>query len=574
MSLQRVAQWAEPSRARFWIAVIAAVLAWEGAVLGLVALSPRLLASWHGFLHAGIASRFPSPTFVPENPFFAGEPIAYYWFYQWVGHAISRGAGIDLLHAFQVIALSSLALLVVAAALAGRQLYRSTIAGLIIGYLALLGMNPLGPAIAGAKHVLRDQALLQQERPDPGGDTFVTNAQADDRMAKPLLGALHIGTDWQSGQDIVWFIDVSSRGPAIALLMVMAWLLTHATRRRWPALMLVPTGALTAAFNPIIGLSSAGALVAAAAFVRVAGLRKALEAEGHALEVSRSLAFLLGTLVAWPTFAHLFGFHHAMSITLGTWMVVKAAALGAGFIVLLPLALWGVRAAPPHVRAGAAVLTTASLFLLIVVPFVELYEVNQHNFVNAASCLLAVPAAAWIAGRWRRAVALVLIFLPTTAGLTLAFAGRGTLPLVFEDGTFRRTPVGGALDAFYRWAATSTPQNAVFISDPGRPVKMSGNVSEIPAFTGRALLVDHLTYMTEAYPDREIRSDIAQLVASGHPLTAQQHSYLNKLQRPLYVVTFVADEEHVVSRLTERYGPPLFQQAFVAAFALDLSGPG
>jgi len=569
----------ERAPATFWVALVAAVAAWIGAILALVASSPRLVAAFHGFLHSGVASRFPSPTFVPENPFFAGEPLRYYWFYQWLGSLVSRALAIDQIHAFQTVALASLALLVATAALAGWNLYRSTAAGLMIGYLALVGMNPLGPAIAIAKVVLKGEAVWEHPATGTGGDIFVTNQQADDRLARPLLGALHIGTDWQSSQDIVWFFDVSSRGPSIALLMVLAWLMTRPRRRPWTPAAIAVTGGLATALNPIVGFSVAGTLMAAAVVVRLArGWRPDLLGRSGA-ELADSAGFLAGVVLAWPIYRNMFAVSNTITFTFDEWMVVKTGNLVAGFLVLLPLALWGVVNPRPGTsgpqQAGVASLTLASLFLIGVVPFVTLYEINQHNFVNAASCLLAVPAASWLVGGRepverrtvsRRAWLLVIVFLPMTIGLFLAFAGRGDLPLRAAGGELRRLPVDGPLDAFYQWARRDTPVDAVLVVNADRPVKMSGNVTEIPALSGRAVFVDHNTYMVESYPALADRTDLARRAADGQVLTIDDRRMLDALARPVYIVNFEADRPEVLARLRAAHGAPVFERGFVAAF--------
>src|SRR5690554_1671565 len=49
----------------------------------------RTLVSWHGFLHTAIANRFPGSFGTPDNPFFAGEPLPYYWFYHYVAAGLA-----------------------------------------------------------------------------------------------------------------------------------------------------------------------------------------------------------------------------------------------------------------------------------------------------------------------------------------------------------------------------------------------------------------------------------------------------------------------------------------------------
>src|SRR5262249_39639522 len=83
----------------FWLAMLLAAAAWLIPILWLHSHNPRLLPSWHGFLHTAIAARFPGEAFPPENPFFAGERLPYYWFYQWLTSVTARLIGADLLHA-------------------------------------------------------------------------------------------------------------------------------------------------------------------------------------------------------------------------------------------------------------------------------------------------------------------------------------------------------------------------------------------------------------------------------------------------------------------------------------------
>lgn len=561
----------------FWLATALAAAAWVASILGLVASSPRLLAAFHGFLHSGVATRFPSPTLVPENPYFAGEPLRYYWFYHWVGSLVSRGLGLDQIHAFQFIALASLTLLVVTGALIGRHLYRSTAAGLMVGYLALVGMNPLGPVIAVAKALLTGAPLWEHSLAAPAGNVFVSNPQADALLARPLLGAMHVGTDWQSSQDLVWFFDVSSRGPSIALLMLLAWLMVG-PRSWWTLPGVALTGALTAALNPIVGFSAAGTLVAAAVLVRVAGSRwpRLTGPAGH--DLLDSVVFTVGVALAWPLYSNIFAVHDTVLLTLDRWFVIKTANIVAGFLVLLPLAVWGVLKAPggDGPRASVATLTLASLFLIGVVPFVGLYEINQHNFVNAASCLLAVPAAAWVVqGRsastavvLRRSLWLAAAFVPMTVGLFLAFGGRGEIPLRASGGELRRLPADGPVALFYDWVATTTTPDAVLVVDPDEPVKMSGNVTEIPAMTRRAVFTDHVTYMNESYEDLDMRRDLARRAVGGQPLTGADRDYFAALHRPVYVVSFHADRAAERERLVASFGEPAFAHGFVAAFQL------
>jgi hypothetical protein len=99
-------------------------------------------------------------------------------------------------------------------------------------------------------------------------------------------------------------------------------------------------------------------------------------------------------------------------------------------------------------------------------------------------------------------------------------------------------------------------------------------VAELPAYTGRALFIDQPSYMTTPYRDAKRRAAIAAAAAEGQALGAEDRRYLERLHRPLYLVTYRADRGGVLDRLSGLYGAPLLRHAFVAVFPLQTPSTG
>src|SRR5262245_32168810 len=152
---QSTAHPASPGGLVAWLLVIGGTaIAWACIILSMQHDRPRLLVSWHGFLHTAIATRFPGGAHPPENPFFAGQPLPYYWVYHWLGSVASRLLHVDPIHVFAAASLVSLVALLFTAGWIGRRVFRSTAAGWMVGWLAVAGLNPLGAGIAAAKHLV------------------------------------------------------------------------------------------------------------------------------------------------------------------------------------------------------------------------------------------------------------------------------------------------------------------------------------------------------------------------------------------------------------------------------------
>ena len=575
----------------FWLVMVLAAAAWLAPLLWLHAQNTRLLPSWHGFLHAGIATSFDrNSTLSPENPFFAGEKLRYYWFYDFLGYAVGRVLHTDVLHAFQFITLASLIVLIVFAGLIGRKYFRSTAVGLLIGYFALVGLNPLGPVIATGKHLLRGAPLLSpvSETQQSVEQLSVSDQLADQWMTHPLLSAMQISGDWRHGQNVVWFLDISSRAPALALIMVLLFLLLGTRASIGTGMGVCVVTALMVALNPVLGLavSVTLAIVSLVLFaVKLGEDPGTIPASGKRDAFLFPLASFAGIVLALPTFYHLLSIEGTASLSSPSQALIKLAALSANFLLLVPLALWGVAKAPAQRRYRLWSIAASGFLLLLVVPLIHLQEGNEHNVTNAAQGLLAVPALAWagnalkLKGRQLKESTLCLVlfalFLPAAVATLFSFTGRPDLPLQFHGQNLVRLPEKSPLAELYDWTKKQTPADAVFICNPDEPVKMSGNVAELPAFTARALFTDQESYLNSPYKDAAVRARIARDVASGHDLAAHQLNYLYHLQRPLYVVTYHADDKELLGRLIQRHGEPVFHESYVAVvkFAMPATEP-
>lgn len=545
--------------------------------------SSRTLVSWNGLAHVAIAERIASGGLPPENPFFAGVPLQSAWAHPALAAALAGILSVDSLHALALITLASLALLMAGALCLGARHFGSAGAGLLIGWLALAGLNPAGPAIALGKAVREGIPLLEPVA-EPVETVFVGDESADLFMAHPLLGALQLNGDWRYGQNLPWFLDNSSQGPALALLLpLLALALARPSGGARAASLAL--GTLAAALSPWTGLAGAGALfcgslaVSAVALVArplarapgaiPASAASGARAPGAALDVAACA--LLGALLA--SYAQLPGGGSGLSsLGLDAASPSKARALVAGFCVLAPLAAYGARRASAGLRPRLAAIALGGLALVAAVPFLELPGGGEHQLANVAGVLLAVPALGFASGGRLpplAAAALLALFLPVTLCTLASFAARPPLPIASEGGVLVRVPDGDPLAQLYAWIRRETAHDAVFVVDAGHPVKMAAEVSELPAFTGRALFVDQPSPLTASQGAFAARVRLAARLTSGARLNARGAAALRALARPVYLLSHAGDDEHLAEQLTRHYGPPRFASGFVAVYALQ-----
>jgi hypothetical protein len=545
--------------------------------------SPRTLVSFHGLLHAAIVGQFldgDGVSFPPENPFYAGEPVAYYWFFHLLAAQLVRLFNINVFYAMEMLILFAAAILSVVAIALGRKLYSSTLAGVLIGYLIMAGTNPLGILFALYK-VARGGAQVLEDDPN-----YLWG------VVHPIYSAIRFNDiGGLYGPLMNFFLNMTSRPASLAALLLAIFCLYNAlTRRRIASWVLFGLAfALTTALSPIIGIPAGGALGLGLVYTWLRGRRASgggaprIEA---ATVMAAGLAIVSGILMAAPTYYHLiFG---PSSSGVQFWLfsangLRNLLTVTLSILPLMALALWGMRSAPQQQKQFLIVLFASALTLLALTVSFSLPASNNSNMFHAAAVLLAAPAAGAIlspgagmdsrAYSKRRAVVIVLVFLPTLLTLLAAYVLRPPVPASFEGTYLERLPEDSDLALLYQWARDDTDPRAVFILDPRNRDAMCGNTSEFPAITGRAIFTEHFRhYLAEPYPDSRMRFDMAVRLVSGEPPSPSDHEQLSKLNRPIYLVTKTSGDRGLTDRLQSFYTSPVFRKGEIAVFKLQPQG--
>ena len=194
------------------------------------------------------------------------------------------------------------------------------------------------------------------------------------------------------------------------------------------------------------------------------------------------------------------------------------------------------------------------------------------NFFHAALVLLAVCASGWLVtpdGLVRRARTawLVAAFTPVLALIVASYTMRPPVPLTFEGQQLSRDDATH-LSRLYRWIRSETPGDAVFVIDPGPPIRaMAGNTAELPALTERTLFTarsDH--YLVTGHADAARRSAIARRLLSGDALSARDAALVSGLGRSVYLVVDGAARSARPAALRARRGAPTFQSGPLAVW--------
>ena len=357
--------------------------------------SPRTIVSFHGFVHAAIADKFLDPAstaFPPENPFFAGHPVSYYWFFQFLAAQLTRYLGWNIFYSLEAVTLAATGVLVITSVGLGRALYRSTLAGVLMGYLVMAGTNPFGFLFAGWKIASREHASTLD---DPNYLWGVVH---------PLYSLIRYN-DFGGiyGPLLNFFLNQTSRPAALACLMAqlffLEWSLRSGRRAAW--LSLGCASALCTAFSPITGISAGGALLLSI-FGSWLWERHITKDATRGVQISdrkvitAGLAIVTGIFIASPTYYHLVFGPSTSQVQFRLFSLAgfrDLVTIVLSVLVLVVLAIVGIIRASRNQRPFLLALFFAAVVLLVANAAFLIPPGNESNFFHAAAVLLAVPAA-------------------------------------------------------------------------------------------------------------------------------------------------------------------------------------
>lgn len=565
---------------RRWISVLAVGIALGALVLTVHRLSPRTFFSAHGLLHAAIARGFLDhglTTIPPENPFFAGEPLPYYWVYHALGAAVARAFGMDPIHAFEMLTVAAALTLALFAGGLAKTVMGDLRVGALGAYLVVAGANVQAPLILAARWLRSGDEIFRDDGSYLWG------------LVHPYLSAMRIGDPFgMYGPLVNFFLNVTARPLALASLLGAAWafarLLEAPTLARAGIVGLA--AAVCSAMSPLLGLTALPLLGAAGVAVALLDRRRRA-ADPHPAPRAAALGLAcmaIGIAAASPSFVHLFAVSSGETRLFAgglAGLARRLVTLGTAGWLLVGLAFIGCRSAARRERGILLVLTLAGLALWGGAALLTLPEGNQDNLFHAGIVLLALPAASSARARRgsegdvrslapARGALVVLAFLPTFGLVVGAYLGRPPVALEATRGQLRRTPADADLAQLYAFVAERTEPDAVVVIDPRPPVRAAvGNTAELPALTGRAIWTENERhYVVRSHRDAAVRTAIARRLVEGEAPTPAEIDALAALGRPIYVLAErVSDPAHA-AQLTAAFGPAVFAAREVALYPL------
>ena len=541
--------------------------------------------SFHGLLHSSVAGAVERGV-PPENPWMAGTPLVYYWYWHALAGLAGRGLGLAVTYALALTNLWAAALLAPVLYFTGAVVFRRG-GRLVLGVvLALFGLNVLGGWLWLARG-------LPYAAPGTPIEVF-------DQLAGSLV---YDGGSWLWDRRLAWsfskFGNLSSF-PSALVLAAASWMAAvHALRgsgRPWPGL----TGALAGAslaLNPVVGGAALGCTAAAAV--------------GFAVD-ARARADTLVWCAAWAVpgavLLALAGSGAGGALFLLGW---REGALARALLPVLPLlllALGLLLPAPADVgglarrerRAVLGLLACAGLLPLAMHLWVALPEGNEYKWIRLAALPLGLLAgggagrlaergggARWLAWGLGGASLVGAGALTWLGGRAYTAFGRVELPLDERAAGLLHGPgaegtEGEQARRTYLWIrerVLEADPPPVLVANPlligplygvdaeavdaegAGGWRFTGDLNlqghEAPAFSGTDLWCDRKSYMVERHPRWELRlSGVAQLYRDPGKWDAGHRRALEALGRPVLLLVTDADrrDQRMIDNKLLRYG--------------------
>ncbi len=518
--------------------VLTALVAWP------LAQSNRVRTSIHGMLHSSLLFELMDRGAPPGNPFFAGQPLRYYWTWHLAIAAPVELSGVDPTIGFAATNVAAaLAFLILLGHLgiflgsivfdeerARRSKDRLAAFAILLGFTSL---NPLG-------------AFLFPHQSEALGKRFspLSRLAAGDDVIG-YLQALKPGEDDRISATLTKFFNVSSFPGALALLAA-AWLfsartLRHRTLGDFACTLLAIAGCI--ALSPITGLSGGLALGLAGTIALLANLRD-VEKRNAALATLGALA--IGLVASLP-FVLLSGGDDEGSIKfLPTLKKLRddALALAPAFVLALPAIVLAIRRA----RTTALALVLSALALPLLAVALNFPVNSEYKLVREAAPLLGVFLALAVDVLLERrkvlftalAAAVVLFFLPTNVLAWNAYrtSAQASLPVTFDGKEFVLDSSAHPVEELYDWIRKNTPIDAVLLDDVDVVHHFAGpfHGAEAPALAQRAVFTDTKSYMNDFEKTVDQRLQLVRSFFSGRPLDSDAIALLESPSRPIYAI--------------------------------------
>lgn len=491
-------------------------LAWTAVVAALLFSHPALPPRADGWFHAGVVWQIADRGLPPEDPYFAGLPLLYFWgTHAWAAMALSLVPSLGVWLSLITLNLGAAAATLLAIAGLTRALGGTAAQAGWASMLVLIGWTPFGwVQVAG-------RALVGEVRGWPEVQRLV-DAGIDPMLVMLADGQLHASMAFQGDKALV----LTPFGMGLALLVLGLVTMIEPLRGRWRFVSLAVVIAAALFTHTVVGyalLLASGVWVAWALASAVRGEPGAMgRAWGIALAAAAALALLAPYVISITA-------GKQGQVALAPGVEALRTALGGTGVFLAGAALWWWRG-----RSGSAPVLLASILFLVLGLTLELSENNQSKFFNLLAVSLSAPAAmglhAWATARSGiarlvRVAFLAALLLPTPSLALWAFAAeRGQAAGSWHEPSpeSRRT---------FAWARANTAPPTMFAD--------LGGARELFTISGRSVLwggADGERDWGHPPAQLEIRRRAVRALCTGAAPDAEAAALLNSLARPIVVV--------------------------------------
>lgn len=506
---------AEPV-ARLQRAELLPALVWTALVAGLLLSNPALPPRADGWFHAGVVWQVAERGLPPEDPYFAGLPLLYFWgTHAWAATAISLCPALGVW--LPLVALNATAAAATLLAVAGvaRALGGSAAQAGWASVLAVVGWTPFGwIQVVG-------RALVGEVRGWPEVQRLIESG-VDPMLVMLAQGQLHASMAFHGDKALV--LTPFGMGLALLALGLVTAIEAPRGRRRAVALSVVVAAALFT--HTVVGYALLLASAAWATWALVSSARGERGALVAALGIALACAAALALLAPY-----------LISISAGKQGQVALAPSPEAFrtawsgtgVFLAGAALWWSRG-----REGSVPLLLASLLFVLLGLTLKLSENNQSKFFNLLAVTLCAPAAlglhGWVTARagWNRIVRTALLtalLLPTPTLALWAFASEHGQAAGSWHEPSRESRIA------FAWVRGHTAPATVFAD--------LGGARELFTISGRSVLwggPDGERDWGHPRERLEVRRMAVRALCTGVAPSAESSALLRGLGRPIVVV--------------------------------------